>query len=320
MKKFSVFFIWVLIFLGAFNFVTFYIYNLDVNDVKKIVSPLPDFLKNTFRKSVQASDFWSPSANEKKKFANTPLISAKAAISYDLTTDTYLYGENINHPMPIASLTKIMTAVIVLENMNLSDTIKISEKAATIGENSMGLSAGEVHTVEELLYGLLLPSGNDAATALSEGSPFGSEGFLHNMNRKAEELGLTTTRFTNPSGLEGDGHQYSTPKELLILTRYALQNPDFAKIVSTFEYHIPSTQNHKEYWLYNETNLLTTYPGVKGVKTGYTEEAGMCLVSYLEHDGHKIIAVILNSQNRREEMRELLNYSLRELGKTPPAQ
>src|SRR5690606_37799615 len=146
----------------------------------------------------------------------------------------------------------------------------------------------------------ILPSGNDAAEALADSSSVGRENFVYLMNKKAESLGLTDTYFTNPSGLEGDGNQYSTAYDLLVITRYALQNPEFAKIVSTYEHEIAETSTNKYYHLFNDTNLLTTYPGVKGVKTGFTYEAGMCLVTYLEYGGHKIIAVLLNSQNRRE--------------------
>jgi D-alanyl-D-alanine carboxypeptidase len=138
------------------------------------------------------------------------------------------------------------------------------------------------------------------------------------MNRKAEYLGLTDTHFTNPSGLEGDGKQYSTAVDLLVMTRYALQKKEFSDVAATYEYDIAATDKHKEYHLYNETNLLTTYPGVKGVKTGYTYEAGLCLVSYLDYEGHQIIAIVLNAQNRRQEMKDLLDYSLKVLGVKPP--
>ena len=320
MKIAGSFLIWFFLLLFSVNFLMGGYFYLDsrLRAKKSIVSPLPNLLVTTFYKSAEASSYWGPNLSENYVIKNKPLLSAKSIISYDLTSNRLLYGENIDQPMPIASITKIMTAILILENMDLTKEVKISKKAASIGENSMILETGEVHTVENLLYGLLLPSGNDAAQALAESSPFGIENFVHLMNKKAEDLGLTSTRFTNPSGLEGDGRQYSTAKEILILTRYALQNPTFAKIISTYEHAIPANGNHKEYVLYNETNLLTSYPGVKGVKTGYTDEAGMCLVSYLEHNGHKIIAVLLNSANRRSEMKTLLDYSLKSLGETPP--
>ena len=123
----------------------------------------------------------------------------------------------------------------------------------------------------------------------------------------------------NPSGLQGDGEQYTTAYDLLVITRYALDHfPVVSKIAATYEYVISSTHTHKEYDLYNETNLLTSYPGVKGLKTGYTPEAGLCLVTYLEYKGHKIVGIILNSENRRQEMKDLLDYSLNYFGVKPP--
>ncbi len=284
----------------------------------KILSPLPALLVNSFYKEADATDFWTPRIPEDEKGTNDLKLNSRAALSYDLTTDTFIYGKNVSEKLPIASLTKIMTAVIVLENMNLNEELLISKSAAEVGENAMGLTAGEKVSVEDLLYGLILHSGNDAAEALAQGSQFQRQDFVHLMNKKAEDLGLSDTRFTNPSGLEGEGKQYSTAKDLLVLTRLALQNKDFVNIASTVTHEIEQTSNHKYFLLSNQTNLLTTYPGVKGVKTGYTDEAGMCLVTYLEYKGHRIIAVLLNSENRRQEMKDLLDYSLERLGVHPP--
>lgn len=284
---------------------------------KNFFSPLPYELSKRLYPSQGTNNYWMPNG---KAFASlkTPEISARSALSYDLTTDTLLINKNIDEKLPLASLTKIMTAVVAVENMDVKKNIIIGKNAATIGENSMGLSEGETLNVEELLYGLFLQSGNDAAEALAEGSPYGRENFIHLMNKKAEDLGLSSTRFTNPSGLEGDGRQYSTAHDLLVITRYALEKPVIAKISQTVHYVIPETPLHKAFELYNETNLLTSYPGVKGVKTGYTYEAGLCLVTYLEYKGHKIISVVLNSQNRRQEMKDILDYSLKTLGVEPP--
>lgn len=283
-----------------------------------ILSPLPALLVNSFYKEADASEFWAPAITAEEKGTDDLKLTSRSVIAYDLTTDTLLYGKNINQKLPLASLTKIMTAVVVLENMELNEEVVISKSAAEIGENAMGLTAGEKLSVSELLYGLILHSGNDAAEALAQGSQFQRNGFVHLMNKKAESLGLSNTRFTNPSGLEGDGQQYSTAKDLLILTRLALQNEEFIKISSTVTHEVPQTADHKYFLLSNQTNLLTTYPGVKGVKTGFTDEAGMCLVTYLDYKGHKIIAVLLNSEDRRQEMKDLLDYSLERLGVPPP--
>ncbi|MBI4091715.1 MAG: D-alanyl-D-alanine carboxypeptidase [Candidatus Levybacteria bacterium] len=283
-----------------------------------IESPLPEFLTKFFPSVLGNNTYWKPKESVISSNTASPAITAAAAISYDLITGSLIYQKNMKSKLPMASLTKVMTAIIALENMDIDKKLTVNTKAAQIGENSMGLTEGETYTLKELLYGLILHSGNDAAEVIAQGSRFGRENFIYLMNKKAEDLGLSDTRFTNPSGLEGDGKQYSTVYDLLVITKYALENPIFAKVVSTVEYEILYANEHKYIYLFNETNLLTSYSGVRGVKTGYTDEAGLCLVTYLEHEGHKIIAVLLNSQSRREEMKELLDYSLRTLGSKPP--
>lgn len=285
--------------------------------ISSLHAPLPEFLIKNFYKNPKNSDIWIPS-KEVLGTSSHLEIQAASAISYDLTTNNVLYEKNSEEKLPMASLTKVMTAIVAVENIDPYEQITISKNAATIGENVMGVTEGEMLTLEDLLYGLFLMSGNDAAEALAEATPFKREGFVFQMNKKAETLGLTNTRFTNPSGLEGDGKQYSTARDLLVMTKYALENNVIAKTSSTYNHFIPYTNSHKAFDLYNETNLLTTYPGVKGFKTGYTTEAGLCLITYLEYKGHKIIAVILNSPSRREEMIEILDHSLQNLGIDPP--
>ena len=275
------------------------------------MSPLPDFLTFSKNNQVTTLELWLPSksAVRKKDDLEKLEISAKSAFVYDLTTDKILFEKNLAEKLPMASLAKIMTSIIALENYKEDDKVKV-RKEDLVGENSMGLSNGEVLTVEELLYGLILPSGNDAAEALARNYSGGRQEFIKAMNNKAKSLGLSSTNFTNPTGLEGDGRQYTTVYDLLVITKHAMRFELFRKVVSTFEYSIEQTRNHKAFYFQNETNLLTSYPGVKGVKTGYTEEAGLCLVTYLDYHGHEIIGIILGSNNRREEMKELLDYSL----------
>jgi len=211
-----------------------------------------------------------------------------------------------------------MTAIIALEHPKEDDVYLVGQDAL-VGEDSMGLDAGEKLSLSDLLYGLMLHSGNDSAEVLADNFPSGRNGFIAAMNEKVATLGLSNTHFTNPTGLEGDGDQYTTVKDLLVITRYALFHfPLFRDVVSTFDYVIPTTDTHKVFYLENETNLLTSYPGVKGVKTGYTPEAGLCLVTYLDYGGHQMIGIVLHSASRRDDMKELLDYSLKKIGITPP--
>lgn len=289
------------------------------NTAVKVISPVPDFLNIAKNKQVSTLAVWFPIlTNFIKGNSQEPQISAKSAIVYDITLDRVLYKKNAKEKLPMASITKIMTAIIALENKNPLDKYLVT-KDNLVGENSMGLSEGEVLSLKELLYGLILVSGNDAAETLAANYKGGRTAFVKAMNDKAKALGLSDTNFTNPSGLEGDGSQYTTSYDLIVITQYALTKFSlFRQVVSTFGYTIEQTSTHKAFYLENETNLLTSYPGVKGVKTGYTPEAGLCLVTYLDYNGHKIIGVILGSNNRRQEMKDLLDYSLIIEGVKPP--
>lgn len=283
-------------------------------------SPLPEFLSLDKNEQVRMLDIWQPLIEIiHGSESQSPIVSAKAVLLYDLATNKTLYEKNPSERMPMASLTKIMTAIVALENSRPDDRY-IVRAEHLVGEDSMGLEAGEILTLYELLYGLMLNSGNDASEVLAGNYPAGREAFLEAMNSKAQALGLENTHFSNPSGLQGDGVQYTTTHDLLVITRYAItQFPQLVDITATFEHILPATATHKEYFLRNETNLISTYPGVKGFKTGYTPEAGMCLVTLWKNDEHKIVGIILNSENRREEMKELLDYSLKKLGITPPS-
>ncbi len=315
--------LWYLLSISLCSLLLVLIYSFFFNGTSSDTSyesPLPSFLTRSENSQVTLIDVWLPfiekiQGSEKE----IPDFTAKSVLMYDLTTDKTLFEHNAKEKMPMASLTKIMTAIVALENRKENDRY-IVRSVDLVGEDSMGLEAGEILTLEELLYGLMLNSGNDASEVLAHNHPQGREAFLKAMDDKAKSLGLSDTKFSNPSGLQGDGVQYTTAYDLLVMTRYMLSNyPEMRKIVSTYEYIIPANDRHKEFHLFNETNLLTTYPGVKGVKTGFTPEAGMCLVSYLDYEGHHIIGILLNSENRREEMRNFLDLSLKRLGVPPPS-
>lgn len=283
-----------------------------------ILSPLPDFLTRFSNSQVDSLNLWVPgvliaNADDSK----TPEVGAKSALMYEVSTGKTLYLKNPNERAAIASLTKIMTAIIALENKKDDDKY-IVRKDNLVGEDSMGVTAGETYTLEELLYGLLLPSGNDAAEVLASNYEKGRSEFVKAMNDKAKALGLKNTNFTNPSGLQGDGNQYSTAHDLLMITQYAISKfPRLLTITSTYTHTIAYTSTHKYLYLQNETNLISTYPGVKGVKTGYTPEAGLCLVTYFDDGETQLIGILLGSSNRRQEMKNLLDYSLTSLGKKP---
>ncbi len=295
-----------------------FIYKQFFENKNYIVSPVPNFLTAFVNNQVATLDLWSPIFEMFEPSSNKiPVISARSALAYDLNDEQVLFSKNPQNKYPMASLTKIMTAIVSLESLKENKQYVISQDDL-VGENSMGLSAGETLTLEELMYGLILSSGNDAAETFASNFEGGRTQFILAMNNKAKSLGLKNTHFTNPTGLEGDGKQFTTTYDLLVITKYALQFPLFKKVAGTFIHNIPGSKNHKAFYLENETNLLTSYPGVFGVKDGYTPEAGLCLVTYLNYKGHKIIGILLGSDNRRQEMKDLLDYSLKLQGITPP--
>lgn len=236
-------------------------------------------------------------------------ITARSVYIYDLTDQKALFAKNPELKLPTASTLKILTAIVSLDNSQLDNIFTVSAKAAGVGEDSMLLSEGEQLTVEDLLYGLMLPSGNDAAITLAENIAGIESKFVNIMNQKAKNIGMKNTFFVNSSGLEGDGDDYSTSKDMTQLAVYSWTNyPLLQKIAGTYNYQIAESDSHKFFDLYNETNLLTTYPGVKGFKPGFTPKAGYCLITVANINNHDIIITMLNSQNRREEMRQILDH------------
>lgn len=234
-----------------------------------------------------------------------PAINAMAAVVMEVSSGRVLYSKNATEKRSIASTTKIMTAVVALENGRLEEEVTISKKAAGIGGSTLEFRTGQKYTLKELLYAMLMSSANDAAIALAEHIGGTVEGFAAMMNKKAESLGASGSNFVTPHGLDA-ANQYSTAYDVAIITRYALKNPVFAEIVSTASAHIPG------YSLYNTNELLGAYPGVDGVKTGYTGKAGRCLVTTIQKDGMRVISVVLGSPTRTARAnasRDLLNYT-----------
>lgn len=226
-------------------------------------------------------------------------ISAECAILIDAQTGRVLYEKKAEEKSLIASTTKIMTALVICEQTNVLDRVKIPKEAVGIEGSSMYLKEGEVLTVQELLYGLMLQSGNDAAVALAIYCGGTVEGFTELMNDKAHRLGMTQSHFANPNGLDSPGN-YSTARDMAILTAYAMQNPIFAQTVST------KTITIGERCLRNHNKLLWQLEGANGVKTGYTKAAGRILISSVTRMGRQLIAVTFNDPNDWQDHKDLI--------------
>lgn len=240
---------------------------------------------------------------------NEPQINARAAIIYDRSTKQIIWGKNEMEKRAMASTTKIMTAIVVLENANLDDVVTISKKAAGTGGSRLKIRAEDKITVRDLLYGLMLRSGNDAAVALAEHVGESVEGFAGLMNKKAEQIGLKNTHFVTPHGLDDENH-YTTAYELAILTDYALENSTFKKIVNTKNTQIRINENPMN--IYNTNELLGVLPGVDGIKTGFTNNAGRCLVTSCTRDENQIITVVLGCDTKKQrtsDSTKLIEYA-----------
>ncbi|HHV99486.1 MAG TPA: D-alanyl-D-alanine carboxypeptidase [Clostridiaceae bacterium] len=234
-----------------------------------------------------------------------PKINAGAAIVIDMESGRVLYEKDGYTPRKMASTTKIMTAIVALERGNPEDVVTVSERAAGIWGSRIGLKKGQKIKLIDLLYGLMLNSGNDAAIAIAEHIGGTVEKFADMMNEKAYELGAINTNFITPHGLDVDGH-YTTPYDLAVITAYALRNPTFSKIVGT----VQTTISYRS--LHNTNEMLGIYPGADGVKTGYTGKAGRCLVTSATRDNWRIISVVLNcpSRNARaQSSKAILDYA-----------
>ena len=227
-------------------------------------------------------------------------VSAEKAILLDAISGRVLYEKNADAQSLIASTTKIMTALVVCEQCNVLDRMRIPKEAVGIEGSSMYLKEGEVLTLQELLYGLMLSSGNDAAVALAIYCGGTVEGFAELMNDKARILGMKNTHFENPNGLDSPGH-YSTARDLAVLAAYAMENPIFAKTVSTKSIRVG------ERYLTNHNKLLWRVEGADGVKTGFTKAAGRILVSSATRDSRRLIAVTLNAPGDWQDHTVLLN-------------
>jgi len=242
-------------------------------------------------------------------------VLSKSAVLMEYETGRVLYNKNINEPLPMASTTKIMTAIIALESNKIDDIAVVSKNAASAPEVKMGLHQGEEHIIKYLLYPLMLVSANDAAVVIAEHIGGSVEGFAELMNKKAKEIGALDTVFVTPNGLD-KGNHHSTAYDMALISRYALENSEFREIINTPSKTITSKDKSKRTYTFNNKNrLLKEYSGALGIKTGFTVKAGNCFAGAAQRNGLTLISVVLNSgwnnsgkERKWIDTKNILNY------------
>lgn len=242
-------------------------------------------------------------------------VSAKGAVIINGDTGEIIYSKNADNRSPMASTTKIMTGLLLCEYGNFEREVTVTEEMVRVEGSSMGLLAGDRVTLHDLLYGLMLASGNDAANVIAFVLGGSIEGFVVKMNQKARELGLTNTNFVTPSGLDSSEH-YTTAYDLAKITQYAMQNEYFAKAVSCEKAVLNYGNPPYKRSLTNHNKMLKYFDGAVGVKTGFTKKSGRCLVSAARRDGKFVIAVTLNDPNDWQDHENMLNYGLSAIKQT----
>lgn len=235
-----------------------------------------------------------------------PEVSAKALLIKDLTTDTILLQKNADVPLPIASTTKIMTALVAEKYFKQNDVLIVS-KDSLAGGSSAGLNLGENLSFRSLLYGMLLNSGNDAAYTIADNYPGGLPAFMAAMNKEAEDLGLKNTHFDNPAGFDSPNH-FSSADDMAIISQEALKQADLARVFATKETDILSLDKKYDHHLINLNKLLSSVSGVLGIKTGTTDLAKENLITLVERNNHRVLIILLGSSDRFGETTKLINW------------
>ena len=236
-----------------------------------------------------------------------PDFSAKAIFIKDISTDTVLFQKQATMPVPIASTTKIMTALVGIENFKQNSVLTVKDGGDIPGA-TVGLFSGEDLSFRSLLYGMLLSSGNDAAYTIAENFSGGVLGFVSQMNKKAKELNLENTHFDNPAGFDSPNH-FSTAKDLATVTEEAIKDPTLSRVFATKETDIISLDKKYKHKLHNLNKLLSSVRGVLGVKTGTTPQSKENLVTLVEREGHKVLIVVLGSEDRFTETTNLIDWT-----------
>lgn len=234
-----------------------------------------------------------------------PAVSATAVLAADLDSGFVFFAKDPDKRVPIASTTKMITALVASERFQLSDVLTVPDLSSVSG-STMGLKAGETLTLRSLLYGLLLNSGNDAAFTIAANYPGGASAFIDAMNKKADELKLTNTRFDNPAGFDSPGH-FSSASDLAKIASLIPENVRLGRIVATKEAEVASVDRSVVHYLKNLNKLLDA-PGVLGIKTGTTPLAKENLVGLIERDGHRVLTVVLGSNDRFNETEKLVDW------------
>lgn len=264
--------------------------------------------ENTNQSESQPIAISNISSFPKDVSRSKPKIQAEAAYVYDLDSGRVLFSQNPEKIRPIASVTKIMTAIVILENKDLDEVVTVTPAASWVTGSKMYLYPYEKIKAKDLVYGMLIKSANDAAKALE--AHYGKEDLVALMNEEGEWLGLSDTKFTEASGL--DQEDTSSAKDLSIISGYALRNKIFRNIIRKKKYTVYSFDGKIQHLLTTTNRLLKNYPDIYGLKTGFTDEAGYCLVSLAEQDGHQIVAIVLGSptdDGRFNESRRLLDWA-----------
>ena len=239
--------------------------------------------------------------------AAKPDVSARSAVLLEASTGRVLYEKNGYEKMPMASTTKIMTAIVALENGDIADYVEVSSNASGIEGSSIWLSAGEKMTLSDMLFGLMLASGNDAALAIAEHVGGSVEGFVEMMNAKAQEIGAYNTHFVNPNGLPVENH-YTTAYDLALISAYAMQNDYFCEIVKTQYKTLPWDGHEWDRVVKNKNKILWNYEGGNGIKTGFTKEAGRCLSAGAKRDGMQLVSVVLSASDMFGDCMAMMDY------------
>jgi serine-type D-Ala-D-Ala carboxypeptidase (penicillin-binding protein 5/6) len=264
---------------------------------------------------ILLTTFAAPLAFAEEKTGVELADNVKSAILIERDTGKVLYEKNSNESLPPASMTKVMTMLLIMEaldegKLSYDEKVRASEYAASMGGSQIFLEAGEEMTVEELLKGIAIGSGNDASVAMAERIAGSEEVFIDMMNKKAEELGLKDTKFQNTTGLPVEEH-YSSAHDMAIMSKELLKYEDITKYTGKYEAYLREDTDNK-FWLVNTNKLVRFYPGVDGLKTGFTREAMYCLTATAEKDGMRVIAVVFGAptpKDRNAQVTKMLDYA-----------